>query len=316
MMQTQSIPRGSRLGTFLRRHAGTAGLHLLLIAGGLVMAYPFMFGVLASFCTVPDFEQAVLLPMPTHFTFVNVKAVLQNEDMWVWLRNSTIRCLWFAVVPTVLSLTSGYAFARIRFPGRDICFMLLLASLMVPGTVTLAPIFVMISRWPLLGGNSITGAGGTGMYDTWWALLSLGLVNAFSIFFVRQTIQSVPIDYDESARLDGAGVLRVIFGIYAPMMKPVIITVAVLSTATPSVIAIWNDYLTPLIFTSGSSNLDLTPIATGVTAYATTIQLAQEVPDYPLVFAAAMLAMLPTILIFFLFQKYLVQGFAAVGVKG
>jgi multiple sugar transport system permease protein len=307
---------GSTLGTFLRRHAGTVGLHILLIAGGLIMAYPFMFGLLASFCTIPDYGQAVFLPIPSHFTLVNVKHMLENQDLWLWLRNSTIRCVWFAIVPTLLSLTSGYAFARVRFPGRGICFMLLLASLMVPGTVTLAPIFVMISRWPLLGGNDILGAGGTGMYDSWWALLSLGLVNAFSIFFIRQTIQSVPIDYDESARLDGAGILRVIFGIYAPMMKPVIITVAVLSTATPSIIAVWNDYLTPLIFTAGASNVDLTPIATGVTAYASSLQTAQAVPNYPLLFAAAMLGMLPTVVIFFLFQKYLVQGFAAVGIKG
>jgi multiple sugar transport system permease protein len=308
--------RGSSVGTFVRRYYVTAILHLLLIVGGLVMAYPFMFGLLASFCTIPDFETAVFLPIPSHFTFVNVDQMLQNSDLWLWLRNSTIRCVWFAIIPTVLSLTSGYAFARVRFPGRGICFMLLLASLMVPGTVTLAPLFVMISRWPLLGGNNIMGSGGTGMYDTWWVLLSLGLVNTFSIFFVRQTIQSVPIDYDESARLDGAGVLRVIFGIYAPMMKPVIITVAVLSVQTPSVIAIWNDYLTPLIFTAGTSNTSLTPIATGVTSYAANLEVAQLMPNYPLLFAAAMIAMLPTILIFFLFQKYLVQGFAAVGIKG
>jgi multiple sugar transport system permease protein len=242
--------------------------------------------------------------------------MLQNSDMWLWLRNSTIRCVWYAIVPSILSLTSGYAFARLRFPGRGLCFILLLASLMVPNTVILAPIFVMISRWPLLGGNDIFGNGGTGMYDSWWALLSLGLVNAFAIFFVRQTIQSVPIDYDESARIDGAGVLRVIFSIYLPMMKPVMITIAVLSTATPSVIAVWNDYLTPLIFTSGASNTAITPIATGVTAYASTLQTAQQVPNYPLLFAAAMLAMLPTILVFFLFQRYLVQGFASVGIKG
>ncbi len=304
------------LATFARRHAGSASIHALLLIGGAIMAYPFVFGVLASFCTIPDYEQAVVLPVPVHFTLDNVNTMLKNPDLWMWLRNSAIRCTWFAVIPSLLSLTSGYAFARLRFPGRGICFMLLLASLMVPGTVTLAPIFVMISRCPLLGGNNILGAGGTGMYDSWWALLSLGLVNAFSIFFVRQTIQSVPIDYDESARIDGSGVLRVIFSIYLPMMKPVMITVAVLSTATPSVIAVWNDYLTPLIFTSGATNVDITPISTGVTSYATSLEIAQQIPNYPLLFAAAMLAMLPTIVIFFLFQRYLVQGFASVGIKG
>src|SRR5579862_6401094 len=105
----------SGLGAFLRRHAGTFGIHLLLLAGGVVMAYPFVFGLLASFSNISDFEQAVLLPIPSHPTFTNVSTMLGNHDMWVWLRNSTIRCLWFAIIPSTLSLTSGYAFARLRF---------------------------------------------------------------------------------------------------------------------------------------------------------------------------------------------------------
>src|ERR1700690_2713767 len=105
-MLAEAAAHPSLLRRSLRRHTGTVVLHALLAAGGLVMAYPFVYGLLASFCTVPDFEQSLLVPLPVHFSLANVRWLLAYPHIWIWMRNSAIRCLWFALVPTWLSLTS------------------------------------------------------------------------------------------------------------------------------------------------------------------------------------------------------------------
>lgn len=301
------------LNVLVRRHGLSIATHAILIVGSLAMAYPFVYGLLAGMSTLVEFSRSIFLPIPGRLSLDNLNAVFAGADFGVMFRNSTIISAWYAFFPSLLALTSGYAFARLNFPGKNVAFLLLLASLMVPGQVSIVPIYIMVARWPLLGGNNILGQGGSGMIDTWWALLSLGLVNAYAIFFVRQAIRTVPYEYDEAARMDGAGVLRIIFQIYLPMLKPVMATVAVLSTIIgTSAINKWNDYFTPLIFTNGGP---LNTIALGATNFAGAV-LANGQPNYPLLFMGASISMIPTILVFLIFQRYLVQGFAMTGVKG
>ena len=301
------------LNTLVRRHTESVGIHALLIAGSVVMAYPFVYGLLAGLSTMVEFSRAVFIPMPRRLSLDNLNAVFAGADFGTMFRNSTLISVWYAFFPALLALVSGYAFARLRFPGKNLAFLLLLASLMVPGQVSIVPIYIMAARWPLLGGNNILGQGGSGMVDTWWALLSLGLVNAYAIFFLRQAISTVPYEYDEAARMDGAGVLRIIFQIYLPMLKPVMATVAILSTIIgTSAINKWNDYFTPLIFTNGG---ELNTVSLGATNFAGAV-LANGQPNYPLLFMGASISMLPTILVFLVFQRYLVQGFAMTGIKG
>lgn len=296
-----------------RRYGGATAIHVILIVGSLVMAYPFIYGLLAGFSTIGEYEQATILPIPHHVSLDNLSAIFGDADFGLMFRNSAIRAAWYAAVPTLLALLSGYGFARLRFPGRDLAFVLLLASLMVPGQVSIVPLYIMAAHWPLLGGNDILGQGGTGMVNSWWALLALGLVNAYAIFFIRQSIRSIPLDYEDAARIDGAGVLRIIFRVYLPMLKPVVATVAILSTIIgTSAISIWNDYFVPLIFTDGGA---LNTIALGTTNFAGAMITNGQV-NYPLLFIGATIAMTPTILVFLIFQRYLVQGFAMTGIKG
>ncbi len=292
----------------VRRSAAAAGIHALLIAGSLVMVFPLLYGTMAGLASLPEYVTAIFMPIPHRLSLDNLWAVFAGADFALMYRNTLIRSLWYGLWPTLLALLSGYAFARLRFPGRKTAFLLLLASMMVPGQVSIVPLYIMAARWPLIGGNDIWGQGGTGMLNTWWALLALGLVNAYAVFLIKQSIESVPLEYDEAAKIDGANVLRIIFTIYLPMLKPVVATLAILQ-----MIGTWNDYWTPLIF--ASDNPDLTTIALGATNFAGAV-LANGQPNYPLLFMGATVAMLPTILIFLFFQRYLVQGFAMTGIKG
>jgi multiple sugar transport system permease protein len=297
-----------RVERLVRRNIGSVGIHLVLAAGCVVMAFPLLYGLLAGLSTLPEYETAVFIPIPHHLSLNNLWDVFNGADFGVMFRNTALRAAWYGFFPTLLALVSGFAFARLRFPGRRAAFLLLLASLMVPGQVSIVPLYIMVARWPLVGGNDLWGQGGTGMLNTWWALLALGLVNAYAIFLIKQSIESVPIEYDEAARIDGAHVLRIIFQIHLPMLKPVVATLAILQ-----VIGTWNDYWVPLIF--ASDNPDLNTVALGATNFVGAVLVSGQ-PNFPLLFMGSTVAMLPTILIFMFFQRYLVQGFAMTGIKG
>src|SRR5579863_860027 len=115
-----------------RRHGEKVGIHTLLILGSIVMAYPFVYGLLAGLTTLPEFERAILVPVPGRLSLDNLNAVFAGADFGTMFRNSTIRAAWYAFLPPLMALVSGYAFARLRFPGKNLAFLLLLASLMVP----------------------------------------------------------------------------------------------------------------------------------------------------------------------------------------
>jgi multiple sugar transport system permease protein len=284
------------------------GVHAILIGGSTVMAYPLLYSLTAGLATPREIMDAVLLPIPHHPSIGMLGTILGGTYFSLLFRNTAVRTLWYGFWPILLALLSGYAFARLRFPGRRAAFLLLLASLMVPTQVSIVPLYIMVTRWPLLGGNDLWGQGGTGMLNTWWALLALGLVNAYAIFLIKQSIESVPIEYDEAARIDGAHVLRIIFQIHLPMLKPVVATLVALAMITT-----WNDYWTPLIFTL--DNRDLATVALGVANYGS-YAIGGPQGTSPTFFMATTAAMLPPVAIFLFFQRYLVQGFAMVGIKG
>lgn len=294
--------RAARRGR-LRRGAV---IHAVLIVGSLVMAFPFVYGVLSGLSSFRDFYTSTLLPIPSPPQWANIQAAFNVAGLSTMYINTTIRALWYGFWPTFLALLAGYAFARLRFPGRRLFFLLLLTGLMIPSQVTSVPIFIAFAHFPLVGGNDITGSGGHGLINTWGPLLLLDLISGFETFLVKQAVQMLPSDYEDSARVDGAGTLRIIFSIYAPMLKPVLATLTVIN-----MIAAWNDYWTPLIYTNGGR---LNTVSLGATNFVGS-QLANGEPNYPLLFMASMIAILPTIVIFMFFQRYLVQGFALTGLK-
>lgn len=296
-------PWGRRAARTARRTA----LHALLIAVSALMAYPFIYGLLAALSTLPEYQTATAFPLPHHPSLDHLRAVFAAVDLAGMLARSAFRAAWYGFWPALLALLSGYAFARLRFPLKRAALVAMLSGLMLPGQVSVVPTFIMMARWPLAGGNDLWGQGGTGLLNSWGALLSLGLLNGFELLLIMQAIRTVPPAYEEQARIDGAGLLRIIFSIVAPTIRPVLAALILLN-----VLQDWNDYWTPFIFTDGGA---LATVSLGIASYAGAI-MADGQPDYPLLFAGATIAMAPCIAIFLLFQRSLVGGLAATGLQG
>jgi len=202
--------------------------------------------------------------------------------------------LFLVVANVVLTMLAcslvAYAFARLHWPGRDFCFMLMLATMMIPGQVTMIPHF-LIWRW-------------LGAYNTLTPLwLGSALGNAFFIFLLRQFLKGVPRDLEDAARIDGCGFLRIYWHIMLPLVKPSLAAIAIFTF-----MGTWSDFMGPLIYVADQR---LYPLAFGLYAFSV------QVGNNPLLTMAGSLMMtVPIIIIFFFAQKYFIQGVTLTGIKG
>jgi multiple sugar transport system permease protein len=290
-------------------------IQLILIVGSVIMAYPLVFGALASVSSLSDYNQSTWIPIPTEFTLENYFVIFtQQSNMLLWVINTLLRIAWYVIVPGIVAILCGYVFTRLQFRGRETVFLLLLSSMMVPGIVYYVPTYVMIARWPLVGGNDIWGQGGSGFINLWPAMLLPGLVNVFYIFLMRQTFYSIPKDFEEAARVDGATTRQVLWNVYFPMLKPAITVMIIFQF-----VAIWNDYLWPLVVAGG--NDQIWPVALGfqrIMLSGSSFKGARGgmVTDYPFAFTIATVATLPTVLLFLFLQRYFVEGVQGFALKG
>ena len=213
------------------------------------------------------------------------------------------RFLSASAAASAAALLAAYAFARLRFPGRNALFLIVLATTMVPSEITLIPNFVTIRRFPLAGGNDIFGGGGSGLYDTYPAMILPFLAGAFNIFLLRQAFMRVPNEYWEAAQLDGAGGLGFLWRILLPLTVPALFTVALFGF-----LGRWNALLWPLIVTRSES---MRPVQVAMIYYQNEFQT-----NYGLVMAASFMVTLPIIVVFVLAQKHFIAGISSAGLKG
>jgi ABC-type glycerol-3-phosphate transport system permease component len=201
----------------------------------------------------------------------------------------------FNVLFTVLSCAlTAFGFARLKFKGRDKLFLLCLATMMLPGQVTMIPIYVMFSK--------------LGLVDTFWPLILPSLFGSpFYIFLLRQFFRSIPYELDEAAIIDGAGKFRIFWNIVLPNSKQVLATVIILSF-----IGSWNDFFNPLIYLNSPDKATLT---LGLNLFKNQI-LGTGVTQWHLLMAGSFLVMLPNIILFFLAQKQFIKGITISGIKG
>jgi multiple sugar transport system permease protein len=276
----------------------------ILTAATLVVAYPLLFIVLGSFATTEEANAVPFLPMPHSFSLRTYQAILttcrQEGCVPVSGAITAARVLWYVGWTLLVSIFGGYVFARLNFPLKRWLFVFFLSGLMVPPLLTVLPQYILLARVPLFGDNDVFGRGGHGLINQWPALGVFGLVNVLALFLVKQNYEMLPPDYEEAARMDGAGTLRIIFQIYLPMLRPALVAVAVLEC-----VEIWNDYFAPLVFVGG--NADVSPIALTIQRLAGGGRNGD---------AAAVLMCIPTVLLYLLLQRYFVQGLAGAGLKG
>lgn len=264
-------------------------LYVLLVFFALLFFTPFVWTVATSFKTLPDSAYFNLIPHP--FTTEAWKSVWNDYDFKRYALNS----LFLAVTVTLLNLflasLGGYAFARLRFPGRELLFVLVLGTLMIPDQLRLIPVFVMLTNWHLIGNFS--------------GYILINLVTAVNLFFMRQYFLTIPRDFEEAAKLDGAGYFKTYWRIMLPLAGPAIAALAILQFQ-----GTWNDFFWPLIlFGQGSEHL-----------YTMQLGLAQLTLTYqslwPQMMAGSLLAIIPILAIFLVFQRFFISGITAAGIKG
>lgn len=298
--------------------------HLLLAVGALVMIYPLLYIVFASLNSQSDFVRSSgILPVPPQFTLKNYAVILHPKVFPLILTSvgvTMLRIAWFILTNGAVAILLGYVFARLRFRGKNFVFLVLLASMLVPGIVFQVPLFVMMARWPLAGGNDLLGQGGSGLLNSIFALLMPGMINVYFVFLLRQTFFSIPIDFEEAARIEGASFLQILRHVYWPMLKPTMAVVAITTT-----VANWNDYVWPLMVVSG--NHDLWPtsmlfqrlmsggLPTEV-AQSIATSSAQTLSDIPLILTFGVVATIPMVIFFFFFQRGFMEGLQGGGLKG
>ncbi|MCD9021540.1 carbohydrate ABC transporter permease [Cohnella silvisoli] len=283
-------------------------IYFFLALGTVITIYPLLFSFLAGFWDKDLFGGAArLMPIPDKWLTTKYAMFFGNDAFRPFL-NSFLRVFWYAFYITVMAVLIGYVLSRLRFPGRKLFFVFILAVQLIPSSLMFIPTYVEMARFPLIGGNDLMGQGGTGFINHPLVLyVMIGGASFMWVYLFRQAMNGLPKDYEEAAYIDGSGFFRTLFLIIVPIQKPIIATI-ILSNA----IATWNDFLTPFIYISDQKFMTMA----GYVGLLVSRLTAFGSRDYPLVFALATVTTIPPLLIFLFMQKYIVQGFASAGIKG
>lgn len=264
--------------------------HLVLAPLALVMLLPFVWMVVTSLETQAQTLHFPPTLWPGTLRFGNYSAALRDSDFGLWFWNTVVVTTTVVISNLLLCSLAGYAFARIRFLGRGVVYILLLATLMVPLQVVLIPTFLIVKAF--------------GLIDTLGALTVPHLANVFGIFMLTQFFRTLPIELEEAARIDGASRLKILFVIVLPLSMPALATLAVILYLWT-----WNEFLWPLI-----------TILTNERAFTLQLGLASfqgaHQTQWPLLAAANLMSMLPLLVLFLLAQRFFVRGIATQGLKG
>jgi multiple sugar transport system permease protein len=263
--------------------------YTLLIVIALIYFVPFLWSVSTSLKTLPETANFSLIP--DHPTFAAYREVLGKYDFTRYALNTAFLASVTTLFNLLLASLGGYAFARLRFPGREVLFMLVLGSLMIPSPLRLVPVFQMLTSWHLVG--------------TYRGLILINLVTAQNLFFMRQYFLTIPRDFEEAAKLDAAGYLKTFWKVMLPLAGPALAAVTILQFQST-----WNDFFWPLILL-GFGNPDRYTLTLGITQFVFQYQTL-----WPQLMAASVIGILPIALIFVVFQRYFIAGVVASGVKG
>ncbi|HEY4702209.1 MAG TPA: carbohydrate ABC transporter permease [Streptosporangiaceae bacterium] len=279
-----------------RRRLPFSPWHLVLIPATIILIFPFLWLLLTSVETQAEALHFPPLLTPHVLKFGNYLDALRSGPFGTWFLNSVIVAVATVLANLVLCSLAGYAFARFRFLGRTALFAVILGTLMVPFQVTMIPQFI-ITKW--LGVHVLAGVG----INHIGALILPNAATAFGIFFLRQFFRTLPLEYEESARVDGASRLTVLFRIVLPLAKPALATLTALTLLDS-----WNNFLWPLIAVTSTSQMTL-PLGLA------TFQGSHET-QWTLLMAANVMSLLPMLVVFIVAQRFFIRSVAATGLAG
>jgi multiple sugar transport system permease protein len=272
-------PRRPHWGQFIR--------WLLLFAGGLVMVAPLAYMLSASIKY--DYELFNLNLIPVEPTLDNYRTILGDSRFIYWFANS----LFIATAVTLSSLffdsLVGYTLCKFRFPGRYIVFIAILSTLMIPTEMLVIPWYVMSSK--------------LGWLDSYWGIMFPGMMSAFGTFLMKQFFETVPDDFLEAARIDGLNEFQIFWQVALPLVRPALAALAIFVF-----LGNWTAFLWPLIVTN---SVEMYTLPVGLKTFA-----VEQAVDWKMVMTGSAVATLPTLIVFLIFQRFIIRGVVMAGLKG
>lgn len=265
-------------------------LTLLILGGGAVlMIAPFLWIISAAFGKTTD---VFVLPprwIPQNPSFENFQDVFEQVPYHLFMFNSIKLAVIVTIGQLITCSMAAYAFARLEFPRKNFLFLLLLSSLMIPGQITIVPLFILVRN--------------LGLYNTHAALILPALINPFGVFLLRQYFITIPAELEDAARVDGANVFTIYWRIILPLSGPVLTTLAILTF-----VGMWNAYFFPLIMINSP---ELQVITVGLTLLRGQYGAGALGP----IAAALTMAIVPVLIVFLLLQKYIIRSIVSTGLK-
>lgn len=268
---------------------GRIFVHAVLILISGIMVIPFIWMVLTAFKTMSEATAVPVQVLPSSLRWENFARLFSSFNFGHMYMNSAIATVLRVSAQLTFCAMAGYAFARLRFPGRDAIFAIVLSVMMIPPVLYIIPKFLLMTQ--------------LGWVNTLQGYVVPGFTSAFGTFLLRQFFKTLPNELSEAAKLDGCGPFRTFFWIMLPLAKPGLVAFAIFSTLWS-----WNELLWPLIILNSPDKMTLSVgLATMEGEY---------VSDYPVMMAGAILAVVPMIAMFFVFQRQFIEGIALTGTKG
>ena len=266
------------------------GFYLLLTLFALFFLLPLLWMIVTAFKPFAEWLNPNWIPVNP--TLENFTSIFNDKSLPVvnWFFNSLLIASLFTAAILILDSLAGYAYARLEFPGKNLLFGLMLATLVMPGIMFLIPNYLTVARLNWIG--------------TIQGVIAPGFAGVFGVFFMRQFFQSLPRELEEAAYIDGAGMWRTFISVILPLSKGPIITLGIITFLTS-----WNDFLWPLLILGGDRQ-DLT-LPVGLA----TLQ-GQYTFDYGKLMAGALVLTLPVLLLYAVFQRYIIRSISMTGIKG
>jgi multiple sugar transport system permease protein len=279
-------PAGAHDRATLRR-----GLVFVAYTIGLVLvAGPFVWMVASAFKTAPELHRFPPTFLPAQPTLDNFRTLFDKLNFPLYFLNSAIVAVFVVGGNLLFCSMLGYALTKLRFAGRDKIFLLVMGTLMVPSTVTLVPLFVLMSAM--------------GLVNTYAGLILPFAAGPFGVFLMRQFMLGIPDELIEAARIDGAGEHRIFWTVVLPLCRAPLATLGIFTF-----LGSWNNFLWPLVV-STSERMYTLPVAVA------TFSIGQHSSDYGTLMAGSVLLVAPVLIVFALLQRYFTQGIAMTGIKG
>lgn len=263
--------------------------YAILIAGAVFILLPFAWMILTS---VKPSKEVLKMPpvwIPSKIQWQNYVKAFKAVPFFTYLKNSILVTVMITSCELITTILAAYAFAQLEFRGKNLLFLLLVATMMVPGEILTIPNFVTLAR--------------LGWINTYKAMVAPWATSVFSIFLLRQQFASIPQSYYKAARMDGCSDLRYLFTVMVPMSRPTVVSIALLK-----IINSWNSYLWPLISTNSR---EMRTLPVGLAYFST-----EAGTDYNTLMAFSLMIIAPTIIVYLLTQKYIIQGVSKTGLKG